>query len=126
MEDKDTDNVAVTVMALREVLMEYFKGSCVQKMTKNSNVRLYDINQSTRGMTRAERWRLSFKQPSILLLDNVPLATLGKEPDTVTIHSSVTDRSKQLREIEEGLQKFLRTYLPGVRVVKRKGSVFYG
>jgi hypothetical protein len=126
MATEQADGVTVTVMALRELLMQYFKGSCVQEMTTNSNARLYELGQNQRGLSRAERWRLSLKRPSILLLDNVPILSVGQEPDTVTMHVTVLNRSPQLKQVRKSLEKFLATYLPGVNVEESKGSVFYG
>lgn len=119
-------DLEATVMALRETLMEYFKGTCVEKMTRNSNVNLYPISERQRGLSRAERWRLSFKRPRILLLADVPLATVGQEPDTITIHTAVMGRSPQLKKVRKELEKFLKTYLPGVEIKEMEGSVFYG
>lgn len=121
-----SDGVAITVVAIREKLMEYFKGSCVKSVTKDSNVRLMELNIGARGLSRAERWRLGYKRPMLLFIDNVPLATLGQEPDIITFHSSVMGRSKQLKDVHTHLKEFLTTYLPGVTVDEREGSVFYG
>lgn len=118
-----TDGIDITLLSIRETLMEYFKGSCVQKVTSNSNVRLniMQISEAT-----PQRWWRSFESPCLLLLSEVPIATLGKNPDTITFHVDVVRRSPQLRQIRGRLDKFLSEYLPGVAIAERGGNVLYG
>lgn len=126
MDEQKTDSIGVTTIAIREVLMEYFKETCIQRMTKGGNVNLHELSTNRRGLNREERWRMSFKRPCLLLLDEVPLATLGKDPDTLIIHSDVMNRSPQLKKVQTGMEKFMKTFLSEVKLRYRKGGVFYG
>ena len=101
------DTVQPMVMAIREELMGYFKGGCVDRLVCNSSVEIH-YTQQQRGMRRSERWQREFKRPAILLMSSTPLLGLSQEPDTVVFFTGVMHRSPQFREIESELRKFLR------------------
>ena len=113
-------NIQTTVMAIREELMNYFKGGCVQTMVQNSPVQFSRIEGRTRY--QYEREEIRNKQPRIVNLGNAPIMTVQKSPDKVTLHAAVLNRSPQFRAIREGLEEFLDRYLIGVTVeINEKG-----
>jgi hypothetical protein len=114
-----------TVMLIREELMAYFKGSYVQRLTSGRNIELMGLDISD-GPQRSRRWQQAFKDPRMLRLGGAPLMTLGKAPDRALLHSSVFNRSPQLRQLKPEVKKFFKRYLPGVDVQEQKGPVFYG
>lgn len=119
-------SVEATIMSIREQLMIYFKGSCVQHMTSNTNIHVYLVEISMRGRPNYNRVQILNNCLSRLFIGTVPLMTLGKMPETVTLHTDILRRSPQFRAIQTEVEKFLGTYLPGVIVEHQKGAVVNG
>lgn len=117
MEAEQADPINITLIAIRELLMEYFKGDCIERVTDGGNVMIH----FEQGHGRAGRWYASFKRPGYLMLSDVVLARLGQEPDTIEFQR-VMARSPQLKAIHKGVNKFLKNYLPGVEVGYKKGD----
>jgi hypothetical protein len=111
-----------TIMAIREVLMEYFKGTCVQRMTDSQ---VFLAVPSTYAEYQYQRIELQNKQPRNLMLSGFSLLEVSKLPDTVTLNVKVFDRSPQLREVYAGVKEFLDKYLVGVEVVFNERGVIY-
>jgi hypothetical protein len=107
-------DLEINVMAIREMLMEYFKGTCVRRVTDNHNVTLQSIQKSSNYYF--ERRENEIKNPVLLYVSNVPILTLSKEPETLTLHLGTLERSKELREVRIELEKFMHDYLRGVRI----------
>ena len=118
--------IETTVMAVRESIMDYFKGSCVERMTKNTNVYTLPVETNLRGRPNYERVEIQNRSTTIILLGGLPIVTVEHLPDTITINTGVMKRSKQLRAVNKQLAEFLKVYLPGVAVTENVGVVTYG
>lgn len=101
-----------TVMAIREEMMNYFKGTCVDRVTANRNVRLTRL-PSDRLPYQYQRLELERKRITGLYVADTLLFTLQLEPDRVLFGKEL-DRSPQLREVKKAVDKFMERYLAGV------------
>lgn len=104
--------IETTLMAMREQIMEFFKGTCVKRVTKNSNVKLTSCERN--GGYLYNRIAEESANAKVLLLGDVPIMTMRLNPHVATIHTKPLQRSKQLRQIKELLEKFFDEYLPGI------------
>jgi hypothetical protein len=109
---KDQIALESTVMAIREHLMEYFKGTCVERMTTNTNVAMQGIEGN--AQYQYERIIHNNQNPKLLKIGQVPIAKVHKASDTIVIFTSVLDRSRQLRQVRRMLEEFMDDYLAGV------------
>lgn len=97
----DRARLEPTVMAMREEIMKYFRGTCVRSVVTNSNIN-YNNKYLTIGCT--------------------PFAILERQPDTLTILCVAANRSKELRFIKRSIKRFMAEFLPDVKVKEsRKG-----
>lgn len=103
-----------TAMAIREIVMEYFKGDCIQKLVDNPYLEVKTVNPPQRGTYYFERRQRENEQSKMVLLAGSPLFTMKKLPDKVTFHEVVMMRSPQMRELSRLLVDFLDEYLPAV------------
>lgn len=101
-----------TVMAIREEMMNYFKGTCVDRVTDNRNVHLTRL-PSDRLPYQYQRIEQERKRITGLYVADVLLFTLQLEPDRVLFGKEL-DRSPQLREVKKAVDKFMERYLAGV------------
>ena len=110
------DKIEATVMAIRESLLEYFKGSCVKRlMTSNIDV----IRESTSGHYRFQELENEQQRRSTLYIGDepsVPIMSLRQSPDTLTLHLVSLDRSKELKAVREGVERFMARHLKGVKI----------
>lgn len=104
--------IQTTVMAIREEIMGYFKGTCIQKFTAEQNVRVRTIN--IRADYQYERRQWENERPSIVWLGSVPILTVKHSPDRVIFHDTVLSRSPQLRQVKVGVEQFMEKFLRGV------------
>lgn len=123
-ENSSKISIEVTTMAIRETLMEYFKGTCVERLTENSSVRLRNIPASERQY-QYQRREYENKKPMTVMLGGLPIATVQKAPEQIKFHDKVLTRSPQLREVYRRLQHFMDKYLQGVEVKHNRKGVFY-
>lgn len=105
-----------TVMAMREHIMEYFKGTCGQSVVCNSNIKRRSIEISYQGMFRYERTHHERNKATLLFIGDTPFAILGLDPKTMTILTVAANRSPQLRYIKRQLKRFAEEFLPGIEV----------
>lgn len=115
--------IAITTMAMREEIMCYFKGTCVERMTFRSGVRLFKIPHDFRGVARYRRTEIEIDDDNLLTIANIPFAILGKSPRRIVFLTTTTERSPQFRAIKRGLRKFAEQYLPSVQVKQSKEGV---
>ncbi len=116
--------IEVTVVALREKIMGYFKGTCVESFVDSSYITMFDTSQATRGYYADRREALN-QRKTIVLLSGVPLFTLQHYPEKVTFHTLVLRRSPELSQVEKELKKFFKEYLAGVEIEDNKRGVNY-
>lgn len=120
------EDVNLTVMALREKLMEYFKGGCVESVVYCDKIAVLNLeNYQPRGDYQYQRRALIAKKPRLVMLSKVPLFSMAKVPDTVTFHEQVLNRSVELQQVYAGLGEFMQKYLPGVQVKVNRERVTY-
>lgn len=120
----DLSRLEPTIMAVREVLMDYFKGTCIRRMTTSSNVRLRRLGFSVRGVYRNERVDMELDNICVLYVGHVPIAKLGKNPARLVFLSTATKRSPQLRSLEYYVRKFAKEYLPGIEIQQSKEALY--
>lgn len=125
--EKSSDRLGVeaTTMAIREELMRYFKGSCVERVVENNALRLINLADFRERSYQYQRRQLETQQPMLMQLGNVPLMTLQHAPEKVTFHCLTFERSPQLREIKKEVEKFLDKYLMGIEKEESHASVIY-
>lgn len=117
--------IQATIMAVRESLMEYFKGTCVERFTENTNIRLVNANRGQRAEFQYLRQAAENQSPMIVLLGGLPIMTVQRSPERVVFHGKVLTRSPQLTQVYDGLKEFMEKYLNGVEVSHSKKGVFY-
>lgn len=111
---KQPDPIESTIMAIRENLMDYFKGTCVNYVTHSSNV--YMSGERTRARHNYERELYQQQSPCVLYIHDTPILSVRKTPDTLILHEVVLGRSKQLQAVREAVEAFMAKYLQGVRI----------
>lgn len=104
--------IQTTVMAIREELMDYFKGTCIQRVTENSGVRLSRVEEHL-TYTYLRRDAENTRTARIYLKD-VPILTVKSSPDKVIFHNFLLHRSPQLRKVKGGIEEFMNKFLMGV------------
>jgi len=116
------DIITPTIMAIREVLMEYYKSSCVERLTTNSDLYLSELpRERRRGRTyQFEQWEAQQHNKRLLSLSGVPLFTVQHSPEEMTMHMMSLNRSKQLQAVRAGVEDFMVKYLSGVTVRRDK------
>lgn len=114
--DKLDMEIAKTVMAIRERVVEYYKGSCVDRLT-DRRIDLVGESRGTLGINPRQFERLLWQQEDskLLLLDSVNLLTLRRQPDTLILGLNL-ERSKEMRGVKVGIKNFMGKYLPNVKV----------
>jgi hypothetical protein len=116
-----------TIMAIREEIMSYFKGGCVQRLTNSDNINLrqLDTSPSNRRSYNYERRRAELQQPVMLELAGIPIITMQKNPDVITFHKTVLERSPQFRRIYKEVDEAIGKYLRAVRKEHNDANVLY-
>jgi hypothetical protein len=109
-----TDTTKLMALAIRETLMEYYKGTCIQRLTSTSSVDLVPMEQASSGDHYYLRREATLRSKKLLFYDGIPIATLCKNPMTIKFESTAI-ATNELAEVKELLIEFLRTYLTGVK-----------
>lgn len=119
---KTEDYVEAIVMNLREILMEYFKGSCVDKLISTSIIKRVAVNPSNSGQYQYQREQARRAQEQRVYIRDVPIMNIQHSPDRVTFYTEILSRSKELRDIHRDVDKFLQEYLPAVEREENKDA----
>lgn len=121
--NQESDQIEVTYMAIRERLMEYFKGTSVHRTVEHGSLKLQEIpaGRLTHQYQRFDRER---DKPRVMVLQGLPLLELHASPATVVFYKTVMDRSPQLQELYKRIVEFFGTYLPHTKVEHRKGVIY--
>lgn len=116
------------VMASREELMSYFKGTCISRVVTQSLGRqlvyFHDIAYGERTNYFYQRREYSNTQPKRLYLDQIPILEVGKAPDTVAFYPGVMQRSPEFQMIDTHLRSFFKKYLAGIKVTENTKSEY--
>ena len=115
--------IDATVMLIRELLMEYFKGTCIERMTTVNNVYVESVRQG--GQYNYQRREARNRDVRQLYISGIPILEMQHNDDTITLFTKVLRRSPEFKAVEQGILKFLNTYLLGVKVKNSRKGVFY-
>jgi hypothetical protein len=118
--DDQSHGVIATTMALRERTMEYFKGTCIARLTNASNIRLEEVPLPPGRLHQYIREQHQREDARLVKLGSVHIMTLKRAPDTITFHMERLNRSKELRAVHLELEKFVSSFLMGVQKDKTK------
>lgn len=111
------DEVDIAIMAVREELMEYFKGDCVERFTERGAVRIR--GKQYYDPIRAywyERRERELASAGTLEINGTKIAEVSKEPAQLLFVTQTMKRSPQLRSLRKNIEKFMRDYLPVVEI----------
>lgn len=124
--DKTQFAIESTAMAIRENLMDYFKGTCVQRFT-TCNVELVGVGLHIDHEGRAfnyEREQHSLRRPMHVLIGGEPVMQVSLYPSKVTFYTARTKPSSQLSKVVEKVSQFLDDYLPTVEKGEQDGPIY--
>ncbi len=105
--------IQTTVMAIREELMKYFKGTCIERFTADRNVSIQHIEVGHMNY-QYERRQFENEYACMIWVGSVPILTVKHATDRIIFHTVVLDRSPQLRRMREGVEQFMEKFLMGV------------
>lgn len=109
------DNVDMTVMAIRERMMQYFKGDTVHIGFDLEHFEY--VRPETNSRYQYERRENELADTRIYTLNGVPIVTVSKHPNyTATLHMGAMSKFKQTERIAEELKRFFHDYLGSVDV----------
>lgn len=110
----DIISLEATTIVIRETLMQYFKGTCIDSFAYAPNVMLHQVYGNHRYQyERQEAERIARAH---LQLGRVRLFELTREPAKIVFHPNLL-RSPQLLHIRKEIKRFMKQYLPNVEVV---------
>lgn len=115
--------IETTTMAIREILMEYFKGTCVERLTEGVDIQLFSL--PSERQYQYMRRESDNQRRMMVRLNGLPIMTIQCAPERVLFHAKVLNRSPQLREVYKGLKDFMEKYLSGIEVKHSRKGVFY-
>lgn len=114
---KKDEQLQLTTLAIREKLMEYYKGTCVERYTRNPELRLTEVPFESDGRVyRYQRQQWAIQNPNLLSIKYDPIGEVRKSPDTFTFYTSITQRSPELQQLQKNLEKFFKRYLGGIKL----------
>ena len=114
----------IAVMRIREILMEYFKGTCIESFVNAPSISFMEIARP-RGAYQYQRVQQQNERFSGIYFDNNQLLTLQHYPDKVTFNELVLNRSPEFKKLYKEVDKFLGDYLPAVKVEVNDGIIRY-
>lgn len=117
--------IQATVMAIRETLMEYYKGTCVERLTVNSTVGLAFMSNGNRRDFQYLRRQAENQKLAVVTLGGLPIMTVQRFPDRAVFNEKILTRSPQLTDVYDGVRGFMEKYLRGVEVDHNKKGVLY-
>jgi hypothetical protein len=117
--DNDT---MLTIMNIRERLMEYYKGTCVEHMTVSGNIAVIKDYNLLPSQHLYERQLLELENKRVMLIGRTKIFTLTNHPKKIVFYSCL-DRSPQLREVKKEIEQFMHDFLGGVEVSYIKRTV---
>lgn len=117
--DKQKEDVEFTVMAIRERVMEYYKGTCVNRMDNPHNIGLR-IEDSAPARYNYQRQAIRQQDGQKMYIGNVWVASLQKSPHMMVLRNNKLQRSPQLEAVKAGVMDFMGRYLRAVEV-KQQG-----
>lgn len=116
----DTDE---TIMAIREELMEYYKGSCVSQLASHEGISITPVRERSGGDHYYLRREEENRDPQVLYWRDTPLFTMERQPAQLTLHTRYITKSDALRTIRAGVEDFMGKYLMGIPVATSNDEV---
>lgn len=119
-EEKIAEGVAKIVMHSREEMMSYFKGTCVDRVVRNSSTQRliqfqgFALSGRSNRNYYYERREQEIANPKRLYVFDTGFLEVRHEPDTVTFYPGVANRSPEFQAIHRQLKDFFGKYLQGV------------
>lgn len=112
------DGIQCIVMAIREEMMTYFKGTCVSRLSQDCSVYTDDVPMQTdrRRPYYYERREYDRMSPRRLILSGVSLAEMRHNDDMVIFPIWTVNRSPEFKEIHRQIKAFFHKYLQGVQL----------
>jgi hypothetical protein len=108
------DPIEATVMGMREHIMHYFKGTCIDTLINDRGVIQIQDVPTTNLQYSYQRVEYQNKSPKRLTLKGIPVVDLMRSPNVVYIHTKTLQRSPELRKVKALLTAFFDEYLTGV------------
>lgn len=112
--------VMTHVMAVRECLMQYFKGTTVASLTDNVNVWWDSIGYDDEENHNYRRREHEMHSPMRLLMDGHPLLEVQHHPNIATLYPRILGRSDEYSQMGEHITKFFNRYLGSVELKENK------
>jgi hypothetical protein len=124
--DTASDSLAIetTVMALRETIMEYFKHTCIERLTSDAGIQFKRI-RATETRFQYQRREAEAQDRQVLYLSGLPILEVQRDPEKLVFYKTMLTRSKELRDVYQGLQNFMEKYLSAVTVEDDEREAFY-
>lgn len=107
----------IVLMAIRERLMDYFKGWSGDRVVDRSSVRITTIDPDSMRF-RYERREHEIHQPCLITLDGYEIGKVEKAPFKLSLDMDTLSRSPELRELTKNIKQFMSDYLPAVEVAE--------
>lgn len=107
--------IEYSIYSIRECLMEYYKGDCVDRVIHNN----VSMRSEFRILGRnSERSAYESEYPCTLDIESGrTILKLQHDPNTVTFLDKTLNRSKIMRGVRAGIEDCLEKYLPHVQIV---------
>lgn len=109
-----------TVMALREEIMRYFKGTCIDRVTTNRNVNTIPLS-AERGQYQYQRIERDRQNSCGIYLEDVQLFRVQQSPEKITFTSELY-RSPELTQVRKAIDKFMGRFLRSVEIERYEGK----
>lgn len=103
-----------TVMAIREHLMDYFKGTCIHRFVEKHNITMMNVSSPAREEYQYIRRQAEAEAARVMYLDSAPILTVKLNPDRIIFNTKVLNRSPELRDVHKEIEAFMQEFLPGV------------
>jgi hypothetical protein len=111
------EGIEIATMGVREVMMEYFKGSCYAKFAADK-AQIYFNNMSTLSNFYYQRREETIAQRKKLFMGDYRIAFVSHEPEVATFSKDVFEMNDEMKKMYQGIEKFFADYLPGVQLTK--------
>lgn len=111
-------DLETTTMAIREHLMTYFKGTCVDRMIRQSNISTRSVSdyRLARPQFIFQRRENEIRGESFLFIDDTILMRLSHEPEMILMYDKVFARSTEFAKVKLNIENFMAKFLPPVKV----------
>jgi hypothetical protein len=112
--------VMTHVMAVRECLMQYFKGTTVASLADNVDVWWDSIGYDDEENHNYRRREHEMRSPMRLLMNGSPLLEVQHHPNIATLYPRILGRSDEYSQMSEHITKFFNRYLGSVELKENK------